>query len=86
MFGKLRRQTGQCGGMVIAVVVRDEDHEASSDMGRRMGLSSSASGIGRKGTETLGRIRDAAVSLALERAVDVVNDLLPGFREQYERP
>jgi hypothetical protein len=50
-----------------------------------MSLASAASGLGPKATETVGRIRDAAFSFALDRAIDTVDELFPGFREHYER-
>jgi multisubunit Na+/H+ antiporter MnhC subunit len=80
------------GGMVVAALARQSGrpsfaHDASfSQEGpRAMGLTSSATGIGRKGTETLSRIRDAAFSLALAKAVEAVDDIFPGFREHYEK-
>jgi len=41
--------------------------------------------LGPRATETLGRIRDAAFGFALDRAVDKVDGMFPGFREHYER-
>ena len=80
------------GGMVVAALVRQSgrssfahDSNFSQEGSRTMGLTSSATGIGRKGTETLSRIRDAAFSLALAKAVEAVDDIFPGFREHYER-
>jgi GH25 family lysozyme M1 (1,4-beta-N-acetylmuramidase) len=33
----------------------------------------------------LGRVRDAAISFALTKAIDTVDDMFPGFRDHYER-
>lgn len=74
------------GGIVVAALVRNSGRPGfSQETPRVVGLSSSATGIGRKGTETLSRIRDAAFSLALSKAVQAVDDIFPGFREHYER-
>ena len=74
------------GSFLLAAVLRNE--EADSQVGPRrrpMGLASAASGLGPKGMETLTRIRDAAFSFALARAVDTAEELFPGFRGHYER-
>ena len=69
------------GSLLVASMLRDD----GSDSGHRpMSLASAATGLGPKGTETLTRIRDAAMSFALVKAVDAVNEIWPGFREHYE--
>jgi len=74
------------GSFLLAAVLRNE--EADSQVGARrkaMGLASAANGLGPKGIETLTKIRDAAFSFAMARAVDTAEQLFPGFRAHYER-
>ena len=74
------------GGMLVATLLQ-EDSEAQAS-GRSRGpnrLASALSGLGPRGTETLSRIRDAAFSLAFEKAIDRAEQVFPGFREHYER-
>jgi hypothetical protein len=74
------------GSMLVAAILRDEGPSFSSGESRGlMGLTSAASGLGPKAAETLSRIRDAAFSFALDKAIDSVDDLFPGFRAHYER-
>jgi hypothetical protein len=74
------------GSMLVATMLRDNGHADSSGPSRRpMRLASAVSGLGPRGTETLSRIRDAAVNFALDKAVDRVDGMFPGFREHYER-
>jgi hypothetical protein len=71
------------GSLLIASMLRD-DGPNSGKSHRPMGLASAATGLGSRGTETLTRIRDAAMSFALGKAVDAVDEIWPGFREHYE--
>ena len=76
------------GSMLVAAMLRDDgsaDDEGQSPR-RPMRLASAASGLGPRGTEALGRIRDAAFGFALGKAVDRLEEMFPGFREHYERP
>jgi len=75
------------GGSLLVAAMLDGDTPsgASSERPRALGLSSAVSGLGPKGTETLNRLRDAAFSFALAKAVDAADDIWPGFREHYER-
>jgi hypothetical protein len=74
------------GSMLVAALLQDEGPGSTSrPSGGFMSLASAASGLGPKATETVGRIRDAAFSFALDRAIDTVDELFPGFREHYER-
>lgn len=72
------------GGMLAAAMLRDDDPMGLGTR-RPMGLARAASSVSPRVTETLGRIRDAAFSFAIAKAIDTVDDLLPGFREHYER-
>ena len=74
------------GGMLVAAMLQ-EDGEAQA-LGRSRGpnrLASALSGLGPRGGETLSRIRDAAFSLAFEKAIDQAELMFPGFREHYDR-
>ena len=74
------------GSLLVAALLRDDGSEGTSGQSRRlMGFASASSGLGPKGTETLSRIRDAAFSFVLDKAVDTVDGMFPGFREHYER-
>lgn len=74
------------GSILVAAMLDDEQADNGSGQGRRpLGLSSASSGLGPKGAETLTKIRDAAFSFALAKAVDTVDEMWPGFREHYER-
>ena len=72
-------------GMLAAAMLRDDDPMDGLGTRRPMGLARAASSVSPRVTETLGRIRDAAFSFAIAKAIDTVDDLLPGFREHYER-
>jgi hypothetical protein len=73
------------GSMLVAAMLQDEGRGDFSGSPRPMRLASAVSGLGPRATETLGRIRDAAFGFALDRAVDKVDGMFPGFREHYER-
>jgi hypothetical protein len=74
------------GGLLLAAMSDKGGSDAgSTESDSTLGLASAVSSLGPKGAETLNRIRDAAVSFALSRAVDTVDEIFPGFREHYER-
>ena len=74
------------GSMLFAAMLQDHgDADSSGASPRPMRLASAVSGLGPRGTETLSRIRDAAVGFALDKAVARVDGMFPGFREHYER-
>lgn len=75
------------GGSLLVAAMLDNDapEDSAGESHRFMGLTSAASGLGPKGTETLNRIRDAAISFALAKAVETADEVWPGFREHYER-
>jgi len=73
------------GSMLVAAMLQDEGRGDFGGSPRPMRLASAVSGLGPKATETLSRIRDAAFGFALDRAVDKVDGMFPGFREHYER-
>jgi len=74
------------GSMLVAAMLQDDGRaETSGASSRPLRLASAVSGLGPKGTETLSRIRDAAFGFALDKAVDKVDGMFPGFREHYER-
>jgi ElaB/YqjD/DUF883 family membrane-anchored ribosome-binding protein len=71
------------GSLLVAAMLREDRPESVS--GASMALASAAHGLGPRGTETLSRIRDAAFSFALDKIVDTVEEMFPGFRQHYER-
>ena len=72
--------------MLVAAMLHDDGPmDASGESRRPIRLASAVSGLGPRATETLGRLRDAAFGFALDRAVDKVDGVFPGFREHYER-
>jgi len=74
------------GSMLVAAMLHDDGPmDASGESRRPIRFASAVSGLGPRATETLGRIRDAAFGFALDRAVDKVDGMFPGFREHYER-
>jgi hypothetical protein len=74
------------GGYLVATMMRDEGVDREVTGGRRpRGLSSVTSAFGPKGHETLAKIRDAAVSFAMAKAVDTAEQIFPGFREHFDR-
>jgi hypothetical protein len=73
------------GSMLVAAMLREDGPTSSGGSRGLMGLTSAASGLGPRAAETLTRIRDAAFSFALDKAIDSVDELFPGFRAHYER-
>ena len=74
------------GGMLVAAMLHDDGPmDGAGESRRPMGLVRAASNMSPRVTETLSRIRDAAFSFAIAKAIDTVEDLLPGFRDHYER-
>ena len=73
------------GGILVAAMLHDDRANGSGESRGVMRLASAAGGMGPRATETLSRIRDAAFSFALAKAVDTVDGMFPGFREHYER-
>ena len=73
------------GGMLVAAMLHDDRANESGESRRLMRLTSAAGGMGPRAAESLSRIRDAAFSFALAKAVDTVDGMFPGFREHYER-
>lgn len=74
------------GAILVAKVLDNERPESQAeDEPRSMGLKSAASGLGPKGTETLTRIRDAAFSFVLAKAVEAADQAFPGFREHFDK-
>jgi hypothetical protein len=73
------------GGLLVAAMLRD--HGAEDGLGEFRGPRrlAAVSGMSPKVIETVSRVRDAAFSLALAKAVDTVDEIFPGFREHYER-
>ena len=73
------------GSMLIAAMMQDRSPGASGGARGLMGFASPSTGLGRKGTETLSRIRDAVFSFVFDKAVSTADEMFPGFREHYER-
>ena len=73
------------GSMLVAAMLQDDERGDFRGSPRLTRLASAVSGLGPKATDILNRIRDAAFSFALDRAVDKVDGMFPGFREHYER-
>jgi hypothetical protein len=73
------------GSMLVAAMLQDDSPADASGESRRPIRLAAASGLGPRASETLGRIRDAAFGFALDKAVDTVDGMFPGFREHYER-
>ena len=73
------------GGLLVAAMLRD--HGAEDGLGEFRGPRrlAAVTGMSPKVIETVSRVRDAAFSLALAKAVDTVDEIFPGFREHYER-
>ena len=72
------------GGLLVAML---RDHGAEDGLGEFRGPRRLAvvSGMSPKVIQTVSRVRDAAFSFALAKAVDTVDEIFPGFREHYER-
>jgi hypothetical protein len=74
------------GSLLVASLLENEADDAGTGGDRHpTRLKSAAGGLGPKGIETLTRIRDAAFTFALARAVDTADEVWPGFRQHYER-
>jgi hypothetical protein len=68
------------GGLLVASMVRNDD-----DSGGRAYFSAASTGLGPKASATVTRIRDAAFSMALTKAIDTIEDMFPGFREHFDK-
>lgn len=64
------------GGLVVGAMLRDPQSGGAQHL---------ASGLGPKTTDTLSKMRDAAYSLVLAKAVDAVEEMFPGFRQHFEK-
>ncbi|HEY9462356.1 MAG TPA: hypothetical protein VIR54_04665 [Vicinamibacterales bacterium] len=74
------------GGILVASMLRDDARkEGLGEFHRPSRLASAVTGMGPRVTEALSRVRDAAISFALTKAIDTVDDMFPGFRDHYER-
>jgi hypothetical protein len=74
------------GGILVAAMLRDDDPmDGFGESRRPMGLAAAARGMGPRVADVLGRVRDAAFSFAIAKAIDTVEEMFPGFREHYER-
>jgi hypothetical protein len=74
------------GGILVAAMLRhDGPEDGLGEFRRPKRLSAVVSGVGPRVAETLSRVRDAAISFALTKAIDTVDDMFPGFRDHYER-
>ena len=70
------------GGLLVASIVR---HENDSSSGGQPYLAAASNGLGPRATETVTRIRDAAFSMALKKAIDTIEEMFPGFREHFDK-
>lgn len=73
------------GGSMLVAAMLDEDQTSGSSSGSPLRLSSAVSSLGPKGSETVTRIRDAAVQFALDKIVEAADELWPGFKQKYEK-
>lgn len=73
------------GGILVAAMLRHDERDGLGEFRSPRRLSAAVSGVGPRVAETLGRVRDAAISFALTKAIDTVDDIFPGFRDHYER-
>lgn len=74
------------GGILVTAMLRDKAPEDGlGEFRRPRRLSTAMSGMGPRVSETLSRMRDAAFSFALAKAIDTVDDMFPGFRDHYDR-
>jgi hypothetical protein len=76
------------GGLLIATALAQGDAEETSDAETAPSnslLAVASNGLGPKASETVTRMRDAAFSLALTKAVDSIEDMFPGFREHFDK-
>lgn len=74
------------GSFLVAAMLRDHEREDGlGEFRRPRRLAAAVSGMGPRVTDTLSRMRDAAFSFALAKAIDTVDEMFPGFRDHYER-
>jgi hypothetical protein len=74
------------GSFLVAAMLRDDGREDGlGEFRRPRRLAAAMSGMGPRVTDTLSRMRDAAFSFALAKAIDTVDEMFPGFRDHYER-
>ncbi len=74
------------GSFLVAAMLRDHGREDGlGEFRRPRRLAAAVSGMGPRVTDTLSRMRDAAFSFALAKAIDTVDEMFPGFRDHYER-
>lgn len=74
------------GGILVAAMARGDGRK--NGLGEFSGpgrFAAAVGGMSPKVIETFSRVRDAAFSFALDKAVDTVDEIFPGFREHYER-
>ena len=74
------------GGGLLLAAMRDQD-DSFMEPGQQQPstLAAMAGGLGPQATDTLTKMRDAAVSFALMKAIEAVDDRFPGFRQHFER-
>lgn len=76
------------GGSLLVAALTDHDRapaRGADSAVQSFSLASAAKGLGPKSIETLTRLRDAAFSFALAKAIDAAEDMFPGFREHFEK-
>jgi hypothetical protein len=73
-------------GYLVARALREEQHDPRPAANRAHTVLSSASQLlGPQTNQTVLRVRDAMVSLALAKMVDAVEHRVPGFREHFDK-
>jgi hypothetical protein len=70
------------GGLLVASIVRNDNDSSSAGQPY---LATASNGLGPKATETVTRIRDAAFSMALKKAIDTIEEMFPGFRAHFDK-
>jgi hypothetical protein len=74
------------GGLLVAAMLRDRgSDDGLGEFRKPRRFAAAVTGMGPRVAETVSRIRDAAFSFALAKAIDTVDDMFPGFRDHYER-
>jgi hypothetical protein len=74
------------GGILVATMLRDRgSDDGLGEFRKPRRFAAAVTGMGPRVAETVSRIRDAALSFALAKAIDTVDDMFPGFRDHYER-
>jgi len=71
------------GGLLVARLMHDSSGR-EGPRGRSL-YETMSQGWGPKTTETVTRLRDAVFSVALLKAVDALEDAVPGFREHFDK-